>query len=563
MEPETYTGSAGLVELLMAATPDQVLVEVFGSDHVRKMRTLWRSPAGKSVVAKQLLRMFPEHTTYVEPFAGSAALFWAKDPSPTEILNDLDPEIAAALRFVKSVTDAEIAQLQRKQWWVRDHEEMRAIRDSAPTDRVSRFHRFMVIKLISFFGQARTVSWPDNERIKRMGFPSMLGRLAEAKKRLKGVKILNQDYRKATAAHDGPGSFHFMDPPYAGFDVSVGEKGWDDPAFAAHVKALKGKALVITGDRGDRSLWDGLNVQAKQFPRGWSKRDGTRPGNSTVILIRNWEGSVKRTSTKKVDLAPRVLKALEHGRASAAALAVALEKMRPGFDCLDGEAPALELAVELDELMAGALAAVPVLKAAGVCEETRATFQEGILDLAHLMGWDAEEIQKAAADLSKDPADETVDKGNGGGDTGDGDTSHPFNLIQAVEKAAEGAEPERFVFGFVLVPGVVDKQKDTVTPEEIRRGMFSWMVKGHQEGIQHQQAANGRALMIENYQAIVGFTIPVAKTTTGKAVKVPEGSWMQGWLVVDDELWEQVQAGDMTGFSIGGHGKRVPAGAAA
>ena len=44
----------------------------------------------KSKIADALIQMFPVHETYVEPFFGGGAIFWRKDPSRVEVLNDLD-----------------------------------------------------------------------------------------------------------------------------------------------------------------------------------------------------------------------------------------------------------------------------------------------------------------------------------------------------------------------------------------------------------------------------------------------------------------------------------------
>jgi len=62
------------------------------------------SPGGKSHLAPRIVKLIPKHTTYVEPYAGGAAVFWRKEPSHREVLNDKDPEIAAAYRFLKNMT---------------------------------------------------------------------------------------------------------------------------------------------------------------------------------------------------------------------------------------------------------------------------------------------------------------------------------------------------------------------------------------------------------------------------------------------------------------------------
>ena len=48
---------------------------------------------GKNRLAKRIIAIFPKHTTYVEAFAGGAQVFFRKEPSEVEVLNDLDGEI--------------------------------------------------------------------------------------------------------------------------------------------------------------------------------------------------------------------------------------------------------------------------------------------------------------------------------------------------------------------------------------------------------------------------------------------------------------------------------------
>ena len=41
---------------------------------------------GKRKLIDHILPLFPEHTCYVEPFAGGAAVFFAKEPSNCDVL---------------------------------------------------------------------------------------------------------------------------------------------------------------------------------------------------------------------------------------------------------------------------------------------------------------------------------------------------------------------------------------------------------------------------------------------------------------------------------------------
>jgi len=67
---------------------------------------------GKRRLIKHILPLFPEHTTYVEPFCGGAALFFAKPPSEAEVINDINSELVNLYRVVKNHLDELVRQFR-------------------------------------------------------------------------------------------------------------------------------------------------------------------------------------------------------------------------------------------------------------------------------------------------------------------------------------------------------------------------------------------------------------------------------------------------------------------
>jgi hypothetical protein len=56
---------------------------------------------GKARLAGWIASLLPARRTYVEPSCGSAAVLFAKGPSPTELLNDLDGAMVNFFRLLR------------------------------------------------------------------------------------------------------------------------------------------------------------------------------------------------------------------------------------------------------------------------------------------------------------------------------------------------------------------------------------------------------------------------------------------------------------------------------
>jgi site-specific DNA-adenine methylase len=67
---------------------------------------------GKRRLAKHILPLFPEHTCYAEPFCGAAALYFFKDQSEVEVLNDINGELINLYRVIKHHLDEFVKQFR-------------------------------------------------------------------------------------------------------------------------------------------------------------------------------------------------------------------------------------------------------------------------------------------------------------------------------------------------------------------------------------------------------------------------------------------------------------------
>ena len=68
---------------------------------MQKYRQVLKYPGSKWLLARKLVDFVPEHHTYCEPFAGSMAMLFSKEPSPIEIVNDLDSEVVNLFQCIQ------------------------------------------------------------------------------------------------------------------------------------------------------------------------------------------------------------------------------------------------------------------------------------------------------------------------------------------------------------------------------------------------------------------------------------------------------------------------------
>ena len=252
-------------------------------------KSIWGSPMGKSRIAARIVAEIPEHRVYVEPFAGGAQVLFSKEPSEVEVVSDLDAEIAHAFRFAKSATAAQIDRL-RQMKWVGDKAHFQRLLDSeVSSDPVERFYRFAYLSRFSF-NKLRRGTMPD----KNVGARARLvQRLERFGPRLKDVRVRSDDFEKVIGEFDGPDTFFFLDPPYAGYDADsrsgAGHKDWDEDRFGEVLRKIRGRFLCTYGTRGSSDLFKGFHVRRWRHMSGVGTRQGSGQRVSTTLVATNYD----------------------------------------------------------------------------------------------------------------------------------------------------------------------------------------------------------------------------------------------------------------------------------
>lgn len=213
-------------------------------DRVTASRVTKRQPfgtfGGSYRYARRLVPMIPEHKTYVEAFAGAAALLYVKEPSEKEVIGDLDPDVVFLHRSIQRMTPEKVDELRRRfQWHVTEESFLKA-RDMEPKDDLARFYKLVFVRTHGRDGRP-DATHPSTNHI---GSTTNPDKYLGASERMKQVTILHQDWRKTVAQFDGPDTFFFLDPPYPGewFDKDA---AIDVAQFVEVLKGIKGRFIAV------------------------------------------------------------------------------------------------------------------------------------------------------------------------------------------------------------------------------------------------------------------------------------------------------------------------------
>jgi DNA adenine methylase len=249
-----------------------------------KTCTLIPWPGGKRRLAPQLFALFdPAHTTYVEPFAGAAAmLFLRPEPADVEVLNDINGDLVNLYRVVQNHLDEFVRQFR---WQLVAREEFKRLLAVEPhilTD-IQRAARFFYLQKTCFGSKvSRQTFGADATRPPRINLLRLEEDLSAAYLRLARVTIEHLPWDACIARYDRPGTFFFCDPPYwqtGGYGVAFGLEQYQ--ALAQALRTIKGRALLTINDCPDmRVVFAGFrhvrlmtrytigqSAAAKQVPR--------------------------------------------------------------------------------------------------------------------------------------------------------------------------------------------------------------------------------------------------------------------------------------------------------
>lgn len=254
-----------------------------------KLKTPITYYGGKQKLSNVILPLIPEHTLYCEPFCGGAAIFFGKDPSCVEVLNDTNRELVNFYRIVqqdfvsleKEIRITLHSRLMHKHAAViYSHPELFSDVKRAWAVWVLSSQTFAA-KLDGPFGYDKKGNTTTKKiSNKREGFTEELAI------RLQNVQLECADALYVIRSRDAAGNFFYCDPPYHNSDMGHYD-GYTVDDFEALLRTLSG----IQGKFLLSSYPSGVLEQYTKA-HGWHTRvfeQGVSVNAKSGYLKRKWE----------------------------------------------------------------------------------------------------------------------------------------------------------------------------------------------------------------------------------------------------------------------------------
>lgn len=209
----------------------------------------WRG--GKSQLSKIIIPKIPEHTCYVEPFAGAAWVFWKKEESKVEVLNDINKDLITLYRVIQNHLEEFVRYFK---WSLISRDEFYRLKTVNPdtlTD-IQRAARFYYLQRNAFGGKIEGCNFGyATTRYSRLNLLRIEEELSAAHIRLAQTYIECLNYDDIIKRYDKPHTFFYIDPPYWNCEKDYGKEIFAKADFlnlADILRNIQGKFLLSLND---------------------------------------------------------------------------------------------------------------------------------------------------------------------------------------------------------------------------------------------------------------------------------------------------------------------------
>ncbi len=181
------------------------------------MKTVLKYPGAKNRIADWICGYIPLHEVYVEPYFGSGAVFFNKNPSRIETINDLDKNVVNYFRVIREHPEELAYQLSMTPF-SRDEYYAACEIDRMDSD-IERARKFAVrcwqgFGCSNLYRNGFRSSQQSHSPHTTKEWRSIPERILAATERLKNAQIENLPAVEIIKRYDTPDVFMYIDPPY-------------------------------------------------------------------------------------------------------------------------------------------------------------------------------------------------------------------------------------------------------------------------------------------------------------------------------------------------------------
>lgn len=245
---------------------------------VKKSTTL-KSPigwvGGKSKLKKEIISLFPEHKHYVEVFWGWLSVFFAKEPSKLETVNDINNDLINLYKVIKEYPQS-LSHYLNLLVVSRVVFNNIKLQKYTPRNHIDKAAYFYYLISQSFWSKGNHLAMSSKSWRKPKNLWKSFTKWAE---RFKFVTIENMSFDTLIQKYDKPEVFFYLDPPYYDYEdyYAWGFKKSQHILLRDTLKNIKWRFLLSYNDCPEiRELYKDFNIKSSKeiaYTLGWSTKD--------------------------------------------------------------------------------------------------------------------------------------------------------------------------------------------------------------------------------------------------------------------------------------------------
>jgi DNA adenine methylase len=251
---------------------------------------------GKQKLAKVILSLIPEHICYVEPFFGGGAIFFAKEPSKVECINDINVFVINFYKVLKQNYNELKGMLDITLHSRQQYNEARNIyKNPIEYNDIQKAWSFWVLSQEAY-GTKMLGGWGfgRGSNTKALNIKNKIDNFIEDySDRLRLTQIECNDAIKVITNFDSEDAFFYLDPPYYNADMGP-YKGYtidDYKKLLETIAGIKGKFLLssypsqILEEYKNTNKWNQLEIN-KHIDMSSNLKETKR---KTEVLTKNYK----------------------------------------------------------------------------------------------------------------------------------------------------------------------------------------------------------------------------------------------------------------------------------